>query len=590
MKFRALHDFIQYLESIGELKRITRPVDPYLEITELATRAIREQKPAILLENVKGSNFPLAINVYASERRIELALGKHPAQIGDELFSVAEQLMPPTPRKIWNQRSFILRFLKSRSRIVNKGKSQSIIQLPPDITSLPLQVCWPGDGGRFITQGQIFTYDPITNIRNVGMYRLQVYDEKTTGMHWQIQKGGGFHYKRAEQLQRPLEVAVALGTAPALLFATVAALPEGIDEVLFASYLMGESIKLTRAKSISILVPADAEFIVEGIVHPYERRIEGPFGDHFGHYSLAAPFPVFHITAITHRSHPVYPATVVGIPPMEDKYLGDATQEMLSPLSKLLFHEVKSLWAYYQAGYHNLLVAAVDVRYKKEALKTAFGLLGMGQLSLTKCLILVSKDVDPKNWKRILREIKLNFEPSTDFVLIPNVPLDTLDFTSRTMEVGSKMIIDATKKGNEVHTFFSSVSDEELKTLREINNQILDVKNYEDTLLVVKVKGKGRDVLQAILQHKAAESFKIVATVSDDIDIQNEENTIWGIFTRFDCALDIEFSKQQFVGTLPIYNGVLGIDATWKEGYPEPLKMDESIIKKVDEYWDSLWK
>lgn len=590
MAFSTLSEFLCYLESIGELQRVTREVDPYLEITELATRAVREGKPALLFERVKGSRFPLAINVYASEKRIELALGRHPERIGEELVAFAEHIVPPSFSALWSERKMLRRFLAARPRLVRNALSQEVVTTAPDLNLFPLQVCWPGDGGRFVTQGQVFTVDPQTQKRNVGMYRMHVYDEKTTGMHWQIQKGGGFHYRRAEELNRPLEVAVALGTSPALLLATVSALPEGIDEVLFAAFLQGKPIPLTKAKTLSLAVPAEAEFILEGIVQPHERRLEGPFGDHFGHYSLAAPFPVFHLQAITHRKNPVYPATVVGILPMEDKYLGDATQQILAPLTRVLFHEVRSVWAYYEAGFHNLLVASVDVRYKKEALKTSFGLLGTGQLSLTKCLILVSKEVNPRDWRAVLREIKNHFNPETDLHILSNVPLDTLDFTSRTMEIGSKMILDATRKNitqrpeqiHEPHTLSEH-------SFRELDNRILKARSFEDTLLVVQVTKEGREVLEKLVAHPVVQKFSLLAVVSEDIDLGSDENTIWGIFTRFDCVRDIVFSEQTFVGTVPRYSGVVGIDATWKEGYPEPLKMDESIVRHVDTYWDTLW-
>ncbi len=280
----------------------------------------------------------------------------------------------------------------------------------------------------------------------MGMYRMQVFDKQTTGMHWQIQKGGGFHYYEAEKLGKPFELAVALGTDPALLMATIAALPENIDEAMFAGFLRGSRTQFVRGKSISIQVPANAEFILEGVVPLHERKWEGPFGDHFGHYSHAADFPLFRVTAMTHRKNPVYPATVVGIPPMEDKFMGDATQEILGPLVKLIHAEITDMWAYYEAGFHNLLVVAVDQRYAKESMKTALGLMGMSQLSLTKCIVLVSEGVDVRSFDAVMKEVRDNFDPHFDFVMIPRVPLDTLDFTSFTMNLGSRMIVDATRK------------------------------------------------------------------------------------------------------------------------------------------------
>ncbi|MCX6121535.1 MAG: UbiD family decarboxylase [Ignavibacteriales bacterium] len=597
MKFPALREFVQYLESIGELKRISVEVDPYLEVTEIAMHALRENKPALLFENVKGSKYPLAINIYASERRIELALGRHPQQIGDELISFFDQILPPKPSALWENRTFVRRVLKAKMRTVSSGNSQQVSETP-HLNELPIQTCWPGDGGRFVTQGQVFTYDPVERKRNVGLYRMHVYDDAITGMHWQIQKGGGFHYHHAEQLGKDIEVAVALGTDPALLFASISALPEGFDEVMFASFLRGDRIPMTRGKNISIHVPANAEFILEGIVPPNERRMEGPFGDHFGHYSNAAPFPVFYLRTITHRTKPIYPATVVGIPPMEDKYLGEATQQILGPLVKLIHKEVRDIWAYSEAGFHNLLVVSVEERYKKEAMKTALGLLGTGQLALTKCLVLVSQDVNPRNWSLVIREIRDYFDPHFDFVLLPKVPLDTLDFTSFKMELGSKMIIDATKKQRSETVTIQSLKRESLFTklesqianLKSIDRRIIDSTMIEESLLIVKVRNQGRAVIEKLVKQKALQNLKMIAAVSEDVDIRNQESYIWGIFTRFDCERDIIFSEQNLIGISPIYKGVMGIDATWKKGYPEALKMDPAIVKRVDERWESYWK
>ncbi|HEX7574425.1 MAG TPA: menaquinone biosynthesis decarboxylase, partial [Bacteroidota bacterium] len=445
MTFTSFGDFSRFLESAGELHRVSVEVDPFLEITEIASRAVREGKPALLFERVKGSAYPVVINALASDRRCELALGKHPGELGEELIRFMEDAVPPKLSTVFSHRKIAGRFLHAPVRMVRNAPSQEVVG-EPDLDSLPVLTCWPGDGGRFITLPQVVTYHPVSGKRNMGMYRMQVFDGRTTGMHWQIQKGGGFHYAQAEKLGRPLELAVAIGTDPALLLATVAPLPENIDEAMFAGFLRGKRTQFVRGKSVSIAVPAGAEFILEGIVQPGERRMEGPFGDHFGHYSHAAQFPVFHVSALTRRRDPVFPATVVGIPPMEDKFLGDATQMILSPLVRLLHAEVKAMWAYYEAGFHNLLVVAVDQRYGKEAMKTALGLMGMSQLSLTKCIILVSEGVDVRKFSDVMRELRQNYDPHFDFVMIPRVPLDTLDFTSATMNLGSKMILDATKK------------------------------------------------------------------------------------------------------------------------------------------------
>jgi len=605
MHFPTLGDFARYLESIGELHRVRIEVDPCLEITEIVTRAVRENKPALLFENVKGSKVPLLINAMASERRCELALQKHPEQLGQELIRFVTEAIPPSLSVLFKHKRTLARFAKTPVRIVSSAIVQEVVA-PADLDALPILTCWPDDGGRFITLAQVVTHDPRTGKRNIGIYRMHVYDKQTTGMHWQIQKGGGFHHYQAEKLGKELEVAVALGTDPALLLATVAALPENIDEAMFAGFLRGKRTEFVKGKSISIAVPANAEFVLEGVVLPMERRMEGPFGDHFGHYSHAAEFPVFHLRAITHRRYAVYPATVVGIPPQEDKFLGDATQQILGPLIKVLHSEITDMWAYYEAGFHNLLVVAVDQRYGKEAMKTALGLLGTGQLSLTKCIILVSQGVNVRDFNAVMGQVQEHFDPHYDFVMIPRVPLDTLDFTSYTMNLGSKMIIDATHKRRETgdgrretepfdpglrsRVISPEALAERVYHLRTLDPRIVDLNLVHDTLLIVKVRGRGAEIVEKLVRHTELAGIRIVGAVSEDVDIRDKESYIWGIFTRFDCERDIVFTEQKLVGICPVYKGIMGIDATWKEGYPKPLTMLEGVKKRVEERWEEYWR
>jgi UbiD family decarboxylase len=592
MTFAAYGDFVRYLESSGELHRVRLEVDPYLEITEIASRGIKEQKPALLFEKVKGSPYPLVINTLASERRCELALQKHPEQLGEELVGFLADAISPGFRTLAKHRSLVGRFLHVPVRTVTGAISQEVVE-EPNLDLLPVLWCWPKDGGRFLTLPQVVSYDPRDGRRNIGMYRMHVFDRRTTGMHWQIQKGGGFHFYQAEKLNRPLELAVALGTDPALLMATVAALPENLDEAMFAGFLRGKRSKFVRGRSINIAVPAEAEFILEGVVRPGERHLEGPFGDHFGHYSHAAEFPVFHLQSITRRRNPVYPATVVGIPPMEDKFIGDATQSILGPLVRLLHSEICDMWAYYEAGFHNLLVVAVDQRYGKEAMKTALGLLGLSQLSLTKCVILVSEGVNVKSFAAVMKEILHNFNPHKDFVLLPRVPLDTLDFTSYTMNLGSKMIIDATRKEPDQKPRRPKHAGREghrLPRLRTVDRRIADQHLLHDALLLVTVHGQGMPVLKKLLKHPALEDIPVIAVVSEDVDVRERESAIWGVFTRFDCERDVLFAHQRLIGACPVYDGPMGIDATWKRGYPEPLRMTDEVRQKVEERWDRYWQ
>jgi UbiD family decarboxylase len=587
MRFQSFGEFVRYLESVGELRRIRDEVDPYLELTEFAARGIREKRPAMLFERVKGSPYPLVVNALASDHRCELALQRHPGELGRDLIGFLGDALPPAPTTLAKHRKTIRRLLSAPVRRVSGGISQEVVEAP-NLDTFPILTCWPGDGGRFITLPQVVTYDPVTGKRNMGMYRMQVFDPKTTGMHWQIQKGGGFHFARAERLGRPLELAVAIGTDPALLMATIAALPENIDEAMFAGFLRGRRTEFTRGRTVSIDVPANAEFILEGVVPPGERRLEGPFGDHFGHYSHAAEFPVFHLSAVTHRRNPVFPATVVGIPPMEDKFLGDATQLILGPLVRLIHAEITDMWAYYEAGFHNLLVVAVDQRYSKEAMKTALGLMGLSQLSLTKTIILVSEGVDVRDYDAVLKELRAHFDPHYDFVMIPRVPLDTLDFTSLKMNLGSKMILDATKKERpeDPEVFrLRNRARKRLPALSSIDRRIIDQQLWDDSLLLVKVKSAGRQVVRKLVAQEALRHIPLIAVLSDDVDLRDRENAIWGLFTRFDCERDVIFTEQKLIGSCPVFHGVMGIDATWKKGYPEPLTMKDSVKKRVDAMW-----
>jgi len=591
MAFCTLGDFARHLESLGELHRIKTEVDPELEVSEIAVRALREKRPALLFENVKGAKFPLAMNLLGTERRIELTLGKHPDQLGEELIHFVEAAMPPKPRLIFDHWPMVKRFLAARPKRSGNALSQQVVA-EPNLAQLPIQKCWPDDGGRFITLGQVFTYDPRDGKRNVGMYRMQVYDERTTGMHWQIQKGGGFHYFQAQKLNREFEIAVALGTDPALLLATIAALPEGIDEVMFAGFLRGSRVPMARGKSVQIAVPAHAEFILEGTVPLNETRWEGPFGDHFGHYSHAADFPVLHIKKMTHRRDAIYPATVVGKPPMEDKFIGDATQQILGPLARLIHKEIKSVWAYYEAGFHNLLVVSVEQRYQKEAMKSALGLMGTDQLSLTKCIVLVSDHINVRDWRAVLREIKMNFDPHYDFVMIPKVPLDTLDFTSYKMNLGSKIILDATVK-QQREKRPTGEKDKLERIVAQLPKEypvIRETRVYDETLLLVKVGSEGRKIVENLVRLPELRDLKIIAAVSEDVDLNDQENYIWGLFTRFDGERDVIFTEQKLVGISPVYRGVMGIDATWKPGYPAPLVMSEEIRERVSRRWEEYWK
>lgn len=593
MPFSDLRSFLSTLESSGELHRVNIEVDPELEITEIAIRAVKQELPALFFEKVRGSSYPLTIGILASEKRIELALGRHPQQIGEELLALLERLNPPTPKGIFQSLPSLFRFSKMRQSKSLMAASQEVAE-DPDFSTMPIIKCWPKDGGRFITFGLVISHDPRKGRRNMGVYRLQVYDKASTGMHWQIERGGSAH--AADARGKVMEVAVAIGCDPLMLIASVAPLPEGMDEIAFAGYLRGKPTPMTRARTINIDVPSQAEFVLEGTVDPNDLRPEGPFGDHFGHYSHVAPYPVFRIRRVTHRKNPIYLAAVVGKPPQEDKFIGNAVQEMLGPLVKVIHPEIEDLWAYYETGFHSLLAVSVRERYHKEGIKSALGLLGIGQTSLTKVLVLVSEGVDVRDFRAVLREIKTNFSSSEDFLLLPGTAYDTLDFTSFTFELGSKMILDATRKGERgrqstvVSTQYAegkAISGIDPGTLQA---GIISYRYVEDTLLAVKVVNNSREIVENLVRQPLLQSLKLIAAVSPDVDLNDDESLLWGIFTRFEPARDVAFGHAELRGSLPVYSGPMGIDATWKQGYPEPLVMEEKIVRRVDENWERYWK
>jgi 4-hydroxy-3-polyprenylbenzoate decarboxylase len=364
------------------------------------------------------------------------------------------------------------------------------------------------------------------------------------------------------------------------MLSAILPLPEDVDELSFAGFLRGAPTELVPATSIGLAVPANAEFILEGVVPPGVRRMEGPFGDHFGHYSEAAEFPIFSVRQVTRRHRPLYPATVVGKPPQEDKFMGVAAGEMIGPLIRMINPNIVDLYAFENASFHNLLGVSVKERHPKEVLKTAFNLLGTGQLSLTKVTVMVREDVDPRNFSALLRELWYRFEPEERMLLLPIAPLDTLDYTSYRMHVGSKLVLDATGEPVTSEPPPRAVTDPGAFDRRVGRHRLLD-----GGFLVVEARSEPRAVLERLVRWEGLGPVKFVVAVSADVDLADEASLLWGIFTRFDPARDMIVAEQTFVGARPIYRGRIGIDATWKEGYPPVVATDPDVVKLVDTRW-----
>jgi len=579
MIFPDLQSFIAELERQGELVRVTVEVDPQYEVAELVQRVIRQDGPALLFERVKGADFPLVMNMFGSSRRIEIALGRHPEEIGRELIDLVQQLNPPTLSKLWAMRGRLARARFMRPARVSSAPVQEVVE-PPRLDRLPNLWSWPRDGGPFITFGPTLTQNPRTHARNFGLYRLQVFDPSTTGMHWQSMKGGRGHHFEAERAQQPLEAAVVLGGDPVTMLSAILPLPEDMDELSCAGYVRGAPTRFVKAKSISLDVPANAEFILEGTVPPGERRLEGPFGDHFGHYSEAEMFPVFNVRTVTRRRNPVYPGAVVGKPPQEDKWIGIAAGEIVGPLIRVINPSIRDLSASADAVFHNLLVVSMVERHPKEALKVALNLLGTGQLSLTKVTVLVREDVPVRSFPAMLRELWYRFDPTERMLLLPIAPLDTLDYTSYELHVGSKLVLDATGPARTTEAPPTAISDPSALDRRIAKHKVL-----EGGFVVVMVKEQPREVLAELVKWDGLGPVRFIAAVSDDVDLEDESSVVWGIFTRFDPARDMIFGRQEFIGAKPVYGGRIGIDATWKPGYPPPVTMPEEVVNLVERRW-----
>src|SRR5438094_3332468 len=478
MAYRSFRHFLETLEQAGELIRVADSVDTKLLIAEWADREMKSANggKALLFEEpvVDGqvSKFPVAINTMGSRKRIAMALGRESIdEIAQEIqlilkakpptdlregFALLKQgihLLHARPKKVSSAacQEVVHRFAEHPTsnverRTPNEEANQtSSVKHQTSLLDLPILKCWPKDGGRFVTFPNVHTRDPESGARNVGMYRMQVFDGRTTAMHWQVHKVGARHGKVYYQRGERMPVAVTLGGDPALTFAATAPLPDGLDEILFAGFLRKKSVELVKCKTIEVQVPADADFVLEGFVQPGEMRPEGPFGDHTGFYTAVEDYPVFHLTAITHRKDAVYPTTIVGPPPMEDCYMGDATVRIFLPVFKMNFPEIVDMTLPPEGVFHNLVFVSIRKQYPYQAFKVMHGLWGMGQMMFSKYIVVVDEDCDVHNTSDVLFRLCANTDPGRDTTVIKN-PSDSLDHAPTDQNIGSHMGFDATRK------------------------------------------------------------------------------------------------------------------------------------------------
>jgi 4-hydroxy-3-polyprenylbenzoate decarboxylase len=449
--YENLSDFLRALEAEGDLVRIRQRVSPRLEISEIADRAVKGGGPALLFENVEGSAMPVAINTFASRPRMLRALQIESWEEWDSRLDFF--LDPKPPEGILGKLRAIPRVTELAAvfpRTVRSGACQQVVTTGDqvDLRQLPVLTCWPQDAGPFITLPLVITKDLASGKTNVGVYRMQVYDRNTTGMHWQKHKDAAGQARGYEREDRRMEVAVAIGCDPATVFSAVAPLPPGLSELLFAGFLRGAPVPMVAAKTVGLEVPAEAEIVLEGYVDPKERRREGPFGDHTGFYSLEDEFPVFHVTAVTRRQEPVYLTTIVGKPPMEDGFLGEAVERLFLPLVRKTIPEIVDMHLPVEGIFHNLMIVAIDKRYPGHARKTMHAVWGTGQMMFTKAIVVVDADVDVRGGPEVLWRALTAIDPERDIEIVHG-PVDELDFASRLPCYGSKIGIDATRKWRE---------------------------------------------------------------------------------------------------------------------------------------------
>lgn len=575
----TLRDFLSLLRDGQQLVEIDALVDPALELAEIHRRVIAAGGPAILFKNVKGSPFPVVTNLFGTRARVEIAFGATAKSLTAQLARLPTDLFPPSLGKLWKERKLLAQLCRVGTSRTRQAPVLAQEQSPVALGTLPMITSWKEDGGPFMTLPLIYTEHPTTGVSNLGLYRMQRFDDTQTGIHWQIGKGGGFHYSVAEALNRPLPMHVFLGGPPALMLGAMAPLPENVPELLLASLLQGEKMQVAAIDGSPLPILAQAEFALVGNVAPHLRRPEGPFGDHYGYYSLMHDYPVFNCRRLYHRRDAIYPATVVGKPRQEDFYLGNFVQELLSPFFPLAMPGVDALWSYGETGFHSLSAAVVKNRYKREAMASAFRILGEGQLSLTKFLLLLDRPLDLRDFKSVLTHVLERARFETDLFIFGNLSMDTLDYTGPHINEGSKGVLLGI--GDPIRTLPRELSGE---LPRYIRNAIV----FSPGCLAVEAATYAEQpaISQEIANHDWAQAWPLIVVV-DNAKHATTSTThfLWTTFTRFEPAADLYSSKREFVRNCPSFSPPIVIDARMKPSYPASLVCDDDTARLVDRRW-----
>jgi UbiD family decarboxylase len=577
--FTDLRAFLDTLRRTDDVVTVDAEVDPHLEAAEIHRRVIAAGGPALIFNNVARSDFRLVTNLMGTTRRAELAFGERPLQLIRRIVELAETLLPPSAAGLWGARDVAMDLFKVGTRRVDKGPVVECDTANVRLDRLPALTCWPEDGGPFITLPLVYTTHPDRHGHNLGMYRMQVHTPRTTGMHWQIGKGGGFHYTAAEDRGQRLPVTVFLGGPPALMLAAIAPLPENVPELLLASLLAGERLPQVRGYGPHPLM-ATAEFALMGEVPPGTRQPEGPFGDHYGYYSLEHDYPVFEVQRMAHRADAIFPATVVGKPRQEDFFIGDLLQDLLSPLFPLVMPAVERLWSYGETGYHSLSAAVVKQRYGREAMASAFRVLGEGQLSLTKFLLVTDQRVDLRNFKLTLEHVLARTNTETDLYVFSNLSMDTLDYTGPVVNEGSKGVwLGLGDPVRDLPRQFQSA---------RVPSGVTDVRVFCGGCLVVGAPSYADEprAAERLAGDGAFEGWPLVVLSDEPARAAaSAMNFLWTTFTRFEPAADIYAADRRIVRNHIAYPGPVVIDARLKPGFPKELACREDIAQLVTRRW-----
>ena len=585
--YTNLRQFIDDLRKDGDLAVIKVPVDAKLELPEIHRRVIAEGGPALLFENIIGSPFPVVTNLFGTPRRLERALGKRPEETVQTLVRALPELLPPRLSTLWSLKDTLLPLVTRLGLTTVPSRQAPVLEIENDtfdLTRLPATTSWPEDGGPFLTLPLVYTEHPEDKRGNLGMYRMQIYDAQTTGMHWQIHKGGGFHYHAAEKRGERLPVTVFLGGPPVLTISAIAPVPEAVPELLLASFLLGQKLAMTRPPHTPHALIAEAEFALVGSVPPHERRAEGPFGDHYGYYSLVHDFPVFYLERVFHRRDAIFPATVVGKPIQEDYWIGEYLQRLLSPLFPLVMPGVKQLWTYAETGFHALAGAVVRESYSREALAHGLRILGEGQLTLTKFLMLTDQMVELCDFKALLTAVLERFDPKRDLVILPDTSMDTLDYTGRRFNHGSKAIMIGT--GPARRALPSAYTGGDLRGIKQIAV-------FSPGVLVIAGQSyeTAEDLPQMLInRHRTdLDAWPLVVLVDEAEDVvRSQSSFLWHVFMRFDPAHDL-YAQTSVHHNRLAWEGPLIIDARMKPFYPKVVAPDETTVRRVNEKWHTYF-